>query len=215
MCAETFHRTESDDALRQFQRLQSRNYWRRTCISLWIPCTRSLNISQIAQTLRSSENGTFRWSAIQATLTEWSRWRRSRYASGIFFYFRQETLYPLQTYNGYVLAYNAQRFTFERVQLTLSSTDSQGQSRSRTGYAFFGTARSSDGPGTKQFWSHYNRQQVIILFRISPCRNLISIARWDARKNQIKNWHRRVSDFDHLVCQRNPQSAACTQMYCT
>jgi hypothetical protein len=105
-------------------------------------------------------------------------------------------------------------FSVKKVQFMLGSAHSRRQSKSLTCCSFFGTARSSDEPGTEWVRSCYNRRQIVVLFRISVCSSLSPIARWGSRKSQIKNWHRKVSDFDHLVCQRNPQSAGCTQKYC-
>jgi hypothetical protein len=71
----------------------------------------------MAYVFRSREDGTFRWSAIWATLTKWSRRKHSCYVSGISFYFMQETLFPFQAWNGYLIAHITQRFDVKKFNL--------------------------------------------------------------------------------------------------
>jgi hypothetical protein len=36
-------------------------------------------------------------------------------------------------------------------------------------------------------------------------------SRWSARKSQSKDWHRKMSNFNSLVCQWNPQPYSCSE----
>jgi hypothetical protein len=70
MFISSINRTEDGGALLHPQRPQYGGHSRRTWISLWSWCNRSANTIQMAQRLRSRENGVFRWCATWETPPE-------------------------------------------------------------------------------------------------------------------------------------------------